>query len=258
MEDLVIGLGLGAVIGLSLGLMGAGGSVLAIPALVYGAGLSAHEAAGTSLMVVGATALFGSSTHYRAGRTKVTTGLALGGLGLPGALAGAWLNQRADEEVILLALAGVMAIAAVSMIVGGLARASAPDGGQADRPPAWGAKIAAAGVGLGVLTGFLGVGGGFLVVPLLVLVLRFPMRMAVGTSLLVIAINSTAGLAAHVGLGEVNVGVALPFLAGALIASWIASALSVRLGGLRYQHAFAVLLIAIAVSILYDNLGSLG
>ena len=237
--------------------MGAGGSILAIPALVYAAGLSAHEAASTALMVVGGAAFFGAVTRHRAGWVDARTGLALGGFGLPGAFAGAWLNQAAGERTILLILAGVMAAAAASMFIGDFARADGPDRRPDVSGPAWWIKIAASGAGLGVLTGFLGVGGGFLVVPLLALALGFPMRLAVGTSLLVIFINSTAGLAAHIGLGDVNLGVGLPLLAGALLGSLAGGALGSRLGNLRYQHAFGALLIGVTAFILYENLGSL-
>lgn len=188
----------GSLIGLLLGLVGGGGSILTVPILVYVLDQGVHEATATSLVIVGATALIGAVPHARAGRVAIRTALLFGGSGIAGAFAGTALNARVSGPVILLLFGLLMLAVAARMAVG-----SRPVPGEVDDAPLIGFRweVVASGLVVGVLTGFFGVGGGFLIVPALVLVLGLPMRLAVGTSLVVIAINAAAGIVAHLGSG---------------------------------------------------------
>jgi uncharacterized membrane protein YfcA/glyoxylase-like metal-dependent hydrolase (beta-lactamase superfamily II)/rhodanese-related sulfurtransferase len=174
------GLALSAAIGLSLGLIGGGGSILTVPILVYFLGVPAHEAVPMSLGVVGATSLFGSVLHHRSDNVAVPSGLLFGGTGIVGAFLGAPLTVLVSPPVLLLIFGGLMVAVAVSMIWRSGQTGDAR--GHAPRP----FRAMLAGLGVGILTGFLGVGGGFLIVPALVLFGGLPLKKAIGTSLLVI------------------------------------------------------------------------
>ena len=192
MDHVTLTLAFGVVVGLALGLVGGGGSILTVPILVYALGESVHLATGTSLAIVGANALIGAWDHARAGRVRLRTALIFGGAGIFGAFAGTYLNHLASGRIILLGFAVLMLAAAVAM-----ARVRLGDRQGRATLTSVSPRVVGAGLAVGVLTGFFGVGGGFLIVPALVLVLGLPMRAAVGTSLLVIAINSAAALLGH-------------------------------------------------------------
>lgn len=244
---LLADLGLGGLTGLFLGALGGGGSILTVPALVYLLGEPVRAAATDSLVIVGATALAAAVGHARAGRVRWATGLSVGAAGVLASYAGTAANRAVDPDVLLLAFAGLVAVAAVAM----LARRHAPaaTGGDvtpAARPAARAARIVAAGFAVGFLTGFLGVGGGFVIVPALVMALGYGMPEAVGTSLLIIAINSAAGLAARAGHGGFHWTVILPFAGAAVAASLASQQVAGRLPARTLVRAFACLLIAVA------------
>jgi uncharacterized membrane protein YfcA len=179
----------GLAIGLSLGLVGGGGSILAVPVLVYVLGEGVKQATTASLLIVGATALLGALDHARCGRVRWRTDLAFGAAGALGSLGGTALNRLASADAILFLFALLLLAAAYGM----LRRPALDEGTQTEshgRAP-W-SRVAPAGLAVGALTGLFGVGGGVLIVPALVLVLGLPMRAAVGTSLLVIALTSAA------------------------------------------------------------------
>lgn len=265
---------LGFLIGLSLGALGGGGSILAVPALVYAAGQGPKAATSTSLLLVGITALVGMVTHLRAGRVRVSLGVAFGLTGVGGSIAGTALNHRLDADVLLLAFSGVVIVAAWRMSAGHI-RTPAPAAAAGVVPALAGASGASApadrvtsagfgrfvsgldptqvvlvlvtGTGVGFLTGLFGVGGGFVIVPALVLVLRLPMPEAVGTSLLIIAINSSVALATRLATTSIDFGVALPFLVAAIIGVVAGGRLSGRLDPHRSRVWFAGLLVAVAI-----------
>ncbi len=276
---LLLTLPLGLLIGAALGALGGGGSILAVPALVYVVGLEPKSAVTTSLVIVGVTALGGMVGHLRAGRVRVGAGLWFGLAGVAGSLLGSRLNRAVDPQVLLVAFSGVMVIAAWRMWASarvrdrGLAKASASTSVSAVRvesvtpDPALAtvvtprrmtgqrtrretvslvAGVIAAGTVVGFMTGFFGVGGGFIIVPALVLALRFEMPIAVGTSLLVIAINSGSALATRLATTGVDWRVAVPFtvagLAGALTGNHLAS----RAPSSTLIRWFATLLVAVA------------
>ncbi len=249
--ELLVGVLLGLCIGLVLGTIGAGGSVLAVPALIFIADLSVQEATGTALIIVGASAALGFFLNLRAGRTRVRVGLALGGMGIAGAVLGSWLHVQAPEKVILLLLALVVLVAATIVYLR-IPKEDTKGNPALEHSPTWLPKVITTGAALGILTGFFGVGGGFLIVPTLVLVLGLPMSLAVGTSLLVIAMNSVSGIIGHLGFGELGFENGWPILIGALAGSATGTRLGARLREKGLRTIFAVVLYGVAVLMLVD------
>src|SRR5665811_984772 len=182
-----------------------GGSILTVPALVYLLGQDTHAATTGSLLIVGVTALVGMAAHCRAGRVRVVQGLVFGVLGIAGASVGSQLSATVAPAALLAAFSVLMLVVAAMMVVrrraqlraaaAGKVEAGSPDGPVLQLRPNFICncprvlKVVAVASAVGLLTGFFGVGGGFVVVPALVLALGFSMPVAVGTSLLVIAIN---------------------------------------------------------------------
>lgn len=266
---------LGLAIGLVLGGLGGGGAILTVPALVYLLGQPAQAATTGSLVIVGLSALTGMASYVGDRQVRWRLGLTFGLVGLPATWAGSLLNHRVDEDVLLLGFAALMIAAAVAMLtdrvrrraaagadpeppepeplpgdgrsggVSTLARplASAPSRSRSRTSPA-----AVAGVALlvGLLTGFFGVGGGFVVVPALVLVLGVPMQQAVGTSLLIVALNSGTSLLSRIGGPEVDWSVVLPFAVAAMVAAVLGKRVADRLPARRLTVGFAVLLLLVA------------
>lgn len=257
-------LALGVLIGLSLGALGGGGSILTVPALVFVLGLTAQQATAGSLVIVGITAAIASVGHARVGNTRWGRGMTLALVGVPASILGSKLNRDVNPDVLLLAFAGLMVVAAVGMLL----RAqpgpppATPDQSEAGSrstvlrtceqrtiaPPAiaTAVRILAVGLGIGFLTGFLGVGGGFLIVPVLVVLLRYDMPVAVGTSLLVIALNSAVALIARLGHGGLVWHVVVPFTLAAVAGSLGGKRLADRIDPASLTRAFAVLLLAVA------------
>ena len=209
--SLELALALTAVVGLSLGLLGGGGSILAVPVLVYVAHLAPADAIGLSLVIVGATSVAGAVAHGRAGAVDWRAALPFAGAGIATAFAGGLLTRLVPGRVLLLAFAALMIGVGVWMLARGR-RGRHDDAAATPRPPRPGRALAA-GALVGAVTGFLGVGGGFLVVPALLAFTGLDIRRAVGTSLVVIAINSAAALAAHLRDGHFDVALALAFTA---------------------------------------------
>jgi uncharacterized membrane protein YfcA len=235
-------------IGLSLGLLGGGGSILTVPILVYVLGFETKQAIATSLAIVAVVSLVGAAGHWRAGRVRVRTALAFGAVAMVGAFAGARLAVFLSGAAQLILLALVMIVAALLMFTGGAVR-SAPS------PPADQrlGTVAVAGFGVGLLTGLVGIGGGFLIVPALVLLLAVPMKEAVGTSLLVITLNAAAGFAGYLGTVEIAWGFLGAFTAVAIAGIVAGTRLvhHVPTGALR--RGFALFLVVVGVFILYQN-----
>ncbi len=261
----------GFLTGLSLGALGGGGSILAVPALVYVVGLSATSATATSLVVVAVTATWALLRHHRAGHVKVGAGVVFALAGIGGSVVGTLLNASVDPALLLLAFAGVMIAAAVGMIRRARGRLGAGDepidaGDEpADRLDAtvvtarhvdlrMVAGVIAGGTIVGFLTGFFGVGGGFVIVPMLVLVLGFSMRDAVGTSLLVIAISSAIALVPRLGSDAVDVQVTIAFTVAALAGATLGTRVAGRVDPTRLAVWFGALLVAVA---LYTGISSL-
>ena len=290
MLDLLLAVPVGALVGLSLGALGGGGSILTVPALVYLLGQDAHGATTTSLVIVGVTALAGSAAHARAGRVRAGKGLVFGALGVAGSFAGSRLSSGIGTNVLLGAFSGLLLVAAGAMArrsrqmaahTGGTVLEPVPLNGtrgpeagdgpeatarpvglEAERAPValaaptgpaaggsgryWAKVVAAASV-VGLLTGFFGVGGGFVVVPALVLALGLAMPAAVGTSLLVIAINSAAALVSRVGTHpRVDWSLAAVFVVAAVAGSVFGNRVASRTRPERLGLAFSLLLVGVA------------
>ena len=287
---------LGLLVGLSLGALGGGGSLLAVPALAHGVGESAQMATTTSLLVVGVSSLIGAVPHWRKGNVDLRAGLLFALAGVGGSYVGTWLNRGVDGDVLMLAFAGFMVLAGIAMWrgnrparraasevlgarvgrVGADPDATSPlgvspvddavdgavDGAAGDvatlvRPAACATrrhparctalKVLATGTAVGALTGFFGVGGGFVIVPALVLSLGVAMPVAVGTSLVVIAVNSAVALSMRGGVGVIDWGATLPFLVMTAVGTLVGGRIAARVDPRTLRSAFVWLLGAVAV-----------
>ncbi|MFB7574296.1 sulfite exporter TauE/SafE family protein [Streptomyces sp. NPDC056165] len=245
MSALLLALAAGAVIGLALGTLGGGGSVLAVPALIYLLGFTPVAATTASLVIVTVTSATALVAHARDGHVRWRTGLLFAAAGVGPALLGGAVAGRLPDAVLTAVFALIAAVAAARM----LRPRPAP---EADRPVRPG-RAAAAGAGLGAVTGVLGVGGGFLAVPALVSVLSLRMRAAVGTSLLVITVNSLAALAMRAGTVDgLDWAVIAPFAGAAVLAAWDGKRLAAKVSGPALQRIFAVVLLAVAAFMVID------
>ncbi|MEI2778802.1 MAG: sulfite exporter TauE/SafE family protein [Tetrasphaera sp.] len=257
---MVVAVLVGLLIGLSLGALGGGGSILTVPALVYLVGQDAKDATTGSLVIVGLTSLIALIPHARAGRVRFLQGLVFGALGIAGSFAGSALAAHVPSRVLLASFAALMLVVAVLMF----RRSSAARNGSAPddvihpvirwRPfhCDWVrvVRILATATGVGLLTGFFGVGGGFVLVPALVLALEFSMPVAVGTSLLVIAVNSATALTARLGQGiSLDWGVIALFTAAAILGSLAGGRVASRLPAAALTRAFSVLLVLVALGV---------
>ena len=256
----------GLLIGLSLGALGGGGSVLAVPVLVYALGQTATQATTGSLVVVGITSLVGAVTAHRAGNVLLGRGVAFGAVAIGGAAAGAKASGLVPEPVLLsafavllLVVAGVMAARQIrshrarGTDAGRVSRAAALDDPIISFSPTFACqcpralKVLVTATVVGLLTGFLGVGGGFLVVPALVLALGLPMAYAAGTSLIVITITSAAALTVRAGTGtHPDWGLVALLTVAAVIGGWLGARAAARVDTRSLQAAFTVLLLLVA------------
>ncbi len=264
---LVIAVVAGALIGLSLGALGGGGSILAVPVLVYLLDQSASQATTGSLVVVGTTSLIGAVTAHRAGNVMLGRGVTFGVVAIGGAAVGAKASAVVPEPVLLVAFAALMLLVGTLMAVrqvrssrgrsaGGGLEASRPslddpiiafrEGFLCDCPRALKVLVTATAVGL--LTGFLGVGGGFLVVPALVLALALPMEYAVGTSLVVITLTSATALAVRAGVGSAPDWTVVAVLtAASAVGGFVGARIADRADTSKLSGAFTVLVLGVAV-----------
>ncbi len=237
-------------IGVSLGLLGGGGSILAVPLLVYVVGMDAKEAIATSLLVVGATSAVALIPHARAGRVRWRTGLVFGAAGMVGAYAGGRVAEFIPGTVLLVAFALMMLATAVAMIRG---RRAPSTPAHTELPVG---RVLLDGVVVGLVTGLVGAGGGFLIVPALVLLGGMPMSAAVGTSLLVIAMKSFAGLAGYLASVEIDWPVALAITGAAVLGSLLGSRLSGLVPPDTLRKAFGWFVVVMGVVVLVQQVPS--
>jgi len=273
MLDLVLAVIAGGLIGLSLGALGGGGSILAVPALVYALGQSPAQATTGSLVVVGVTALISAVTAYRAGNVMLARGATFGVVAIGGAAVGARASALVAQPVLLAAFAGLMLAVGGVMAARQVRARRAPAGLDAaeerharevrrhalDDPiitfiPTFACqcpralKVLVTATVVGLLTGFLGVGGGFLVVPALLLALALPMEYAAGTSLVVITVTSAAALAVRVGVGVApDWGLVLVLTVASALGGLVGARLVDRIDTARLSSAFTVLVLGVAV-----------
>ena len=239
---------LSGTIGVSLGLLGGGGSILAVPVLVYVAGVEAKEAVAMSLAIVGTTSLVASLLHRQHGRLDAKMGMLFGGAGMAGAFFGAKLTPLVSSAMLLLLFAAVMLIVATLMLL-----YNRHDGAAGKHHAGRWTRTLLAGVGVGGLTGFLGVGGGFLIVPALVLCAGLSMHMAVGTSLLVITINAAAGFVGHLGAGRVPLAFTSALIAAAVVGTFVGAHIAGRIPAHGMHRVFAGFVIVVALMLIAAN-----
>jgi hypothetical protein len=246
----LLGASLAFFIGLTLGVLGGGGSILMVPVLVYVLGYSAKPAIAMSLPIVGLASLVGAGSHWRQGNVAFRAAIPFGLATMVGAFAGARLAQRLSGVTQLGILGVVMLAAALSMLRGGVRERA---GATAPLP-----LLLLVGVGVGVLTGMVGIGGGFLIVPALVLLAHMPMKQAVGTSLVVIAMNATAGFAGYLGNVAIDWRFLLLFAAIAIAGILVGSRLVRHVPASMLRRIFAGFLLAMAVFVLWQNRAAFG
>jgi uncharacterized membrane protein YfcA len=232
-------------VGLSLGLLGSGGSTITLPVLVYVARIPVSQAVAMSLVIVGATAAVGSYLLSRRrgfeGRTVATFAVT----GITGAYFGARLTHLVPPAVLMVLFGGVMATAGARML---RAKPPAPAAGRAQL-----ARCIVAGLVLGVLTGFLGVGGGFLILPTLLLFAGLDMHRAVPTSLAIIACNAAGGLAGQLTVADLHWPLTFGFLAMALAGMGAGTVLASRLRATTLQRVFAWAILCGGCAIVIHN-----
>lgn len=234
---MVLALALALPIGAALVTLGAGGSIVTVPVLIYAAGLDAHRAAGTSLVVVGLVALAGAIAQRRAIAPR--TGLLFGAAGMAGTWPGVWLNHRLPSAWVEAAFAATLLAVAATM-----GRRTQLRARTSSSP----LPALCAGLAVGAATGFFGVGGGFLIVPALSLLLGLGIVEAVATSLLVIALNSSAGLVGHLRYGAVDWSLGLALAGAALLGGAVTLPVAARLDAERLRRLFAAALVVIGAA----------
>ncbi|GAT07964.1 sulfite exporter TauE/SafE family protein [Mycolicibacterium novocastrense] len=250
---LPITLALGAVIGVFLGLLGGGGSILAVPALVYVLAVPVEQAIPMSLVVVAVASAVGALPKVRAGQVQWRLAGVFAAAGIPATFVGSSIGRHLPESVLLLGFAAVMVIAGIRMVMDNADTGTACTVG--DSGINWrrcATRSIPVGLAVGVLTGLFGVGGGFLVVPALVLLLGVQMPIAIGTSLLIIVANSVAGSLAHASQSSIDWIITAAFVATAVAGSLIAGQVGTRLDTGRIQRWFAYLVFAVAAYVVVD------
>lgn len=247
-------------IGVSLGLIGGGGSVLALPILVYVMGVAPKPAIAMTLIIVGVVSLLGAIPHWRKGRVNLKTTAIFGSTTMLGAFLGARLaSLPVVSDTFQMMLFAVMMLVAAGFMIYRSAKSPASTEPEAIAaypkplcPYCW-LWLMTEGLGVGVLTGLVGVGGGFAIVPALVLLGNTPMREAIGTSLVIIALNAIAGLLGYLGQLTIDWELTLSFTIaagfGTLLGSYLAQYVSAR----ALQKGFGYFLLAVAAFVLAQN-----
>lgn len=257
----------GTLVGFSLGLTGGGGAIFAVPLLVYGLSMPAREAVGVSLLTVGSTSLVGFVQRARRGMVEFPTGLLFAVAGMMGAPGGSWLGNQIPEAVLLGLFALLMLVIAFRMWQKAADSAArlpvimdVNAGPTCRRDPEGKLRLTSqcamllglVGLGAGVLSGMFGVGGGFIIVPALVMFSGMGMQRAIGTSLLVITLISGSGTVSHLLAGkDLSLATAGVFTAGSIAGLFAGSGLAQRLAGPTLQKVFAAAIVAVALYVIF-------
>lgn len=237
---------LAIVVGISLGLLGGGGSILTVPLLAYVAGMEPRHAIATSLLVVGVTSAIATITHARAGRVRWRIAVLFGLVAMAGAYAGGLIARFVPGTVLLVAFAVIMIAAGVAMLRG------RKDCAVADQPlPV--VRITLLGIAVGLISGLVGAGGGFLLVPALALLAGLPMPVAVGTSLVVISMQSFAGFAGHLANEQIDWKLAAFVTAAAVFGALIGGRLTALVDPTTLRKAFGWFVLLMASVILAEE-----
>ncbi len=238
---------LGAIlIGLTLGLTGAGGSIITLPVLVYLAGIPPAEAVGMSLFIVGSAALAGAVQRYRAGEFHVKAALLYALTGIPGAAIGAQFTSLVPSSVLMTSFGILMVIVAGNLLL-------RPTKETSQEGDCCILSCALTGVGVGFLTGFIGVGGGFLLMPALVKFAHLPLRLATGTSLAIIAFNSAAGFLTHFSSTPTRWGLTLLFSGIAIAGTLLGHHFSKNLPTARLSQIFSFLVLSTGTYVIFQS-----
>ena len=271
----------GSIVGVSLGLTGGGGAIFAVPLLAYGLGVPAHEAVAISLVSVGLTSFVGFLAKWRKGEAELRTGLLFAAAGMLGAPVGLWIAGQMPETWLMLLFAGLMLTIAWKMwkkaghgsiqsqVCIPIEKSMhqpvdyAHDGpscqrdvsGQLILTSRCARLLLLVGVATGILSGMFGVGGGFIIVPALILFSSMSMSRAVGTSLMVISLVSASGLAFQLWGGQkVTTDITALFVVGGLSGLWLGQSVSHRLSPSVLQRIFSVAILLVAVFVIFRNL----
>jgi uncharacterized membrane protein YfcA len=242
----ILALVLAALIGLSLGLLGSGGSIITLPVLVYIAHVPPHQAVGMSLVIVGGTSVLGTLLNLRQGAFDWRAAAFFSVSGMAGAFFGAKLTHLVSAPVLMFLFGALMLVVGLRM----LRKGGSKTGSQKCRP----VRCLAIGVAVGVLTGFLGVGGGFLILPALVLFAGLEMKPAIGTSLAIIAINCLGGFAGQLRYMNFDWRLTLDFLLVAMVGMVSGAALAKKLSGTTLRRGFAGCVVLLGVLLVARNL----
>ena len=248
MASEIIALLLAVLIGVSLGALGSGGSIVTLPILVYVAGVAPKAAVGMSMAIVGGTSLIGSYFHWRIGNFLPRPALIFGVTGILGAYLGSTATHLISSSLLMLLFAALMVVVGVRMLAGHqallLPRASCSI-----------SRCIPSGFAVGLVTGFLGVGGGFVIVPALVWFAGLDARRAIGTSLGIIAVNSAAGLAGQLRFTHWDWSLTGEFLVCSLLGMGLGIPIARRAPERMLRKAFAVAVLGVAVAIGWQTLG---
>ncbi len=264
----------GCVVGFALGLTGGGGGLFAVPLLVYGLAVAPREAIGISLASVGGTALFGAAPRIFRGEVELRSGLLFAIAGMVGAPLGSYLSTLIPETLLLVLFGILMIVVASRMwaktrnpgLVTGVclteheanrdrSACQRDQDGQLRLTAPCARLLILVGLMTGILAGAFGVGGGFVIVPALVLFSGMEIHRAVGTSLLVIFLISISGIAAYLATGqELSMEITLQFLLGGIVGMWLGGLVANRLKGPTLQKTFAIAVVFVAVFVIVKSI----
>jgi uncharacterized membrane protein YfcA len=244
---ILFGLILGAIVGATLGLIGAGGAILAVPGLVAVLGLSATAATTSSTIIVGSAALAGVLSRRKTGTVNVKVGLTFSAVGIVGTFIGTLLLKVIPENITLVIFAFLMFGAGYAMCC-----KKTPEPVQ--EKPKWHLAVIAA-TFVGILTGLLGIGGGFLIVPALIIFLKVPTKIATGTSLVAITANSLLAFALRYEFWvQIPVAEVAVFTISAITASLILSPIAGKINANVLKKTFSVMIVLVGIYTLFTNL----
>jgi uncharacterized protein len=242
---------LSGVIGFALGVFGGGGSILAVPMLIFVTRVAPSAAIGMSLAIVGATSLVAGYAHHRQGQVRLKVALSFGGAGVLTAFLAARLTHFVSGNILMLSFAALMILVGGWMLKGArdVQPAVSQDGNAVEPRRPRMVQALLAGAAVGGITGFLGVGGGFLIVPALIAFAGLGMREAVGTSLVVIAINSAAGFVGHLGTGALNLGLVAALTIAAVLGAVLGERTGRAVSITKLRRGFAAFVIAVGIAV---------
>ncbi|NHN85248.1 TSUP family transporter [Acetobacter musti] len=245
----------GVLVGFTLGLIGGGGSILAVPLMVYVVGVpDPHVAIGTSALSVAVNALAGLAQHARSGNVKWRCAAVFASCGVAGALAGAWFGKAVDGRRLLFLFALLMV--GVGFLMLRCRRSQGCEGATCNRGNVL--KVAGAGAGTGVLSGFFGIGGGFLIVPALIATTGMPILNAVGTSLVAVAAFGLSTAFSYMLSGYIDWGLAVLFIAGGVLGSYGGMRAACRMAGSRgaLTTVFSGVIFVVAAYMIWKSFGA--